>query len=429
MFGLQTSFLRTEDQAMLTANDINTAVWADKMLSLRKRDAYDYHGIETICALVPAYQLTTKVIVANLWWGHRNGVMTKIRRSKKSFVMGKGAQHRYKIAHWTYGKVRRVLDTMIFGGWLEQHIGYRDAVTGEDHATLMRAAPKLAAMFEGLEPEFQMLAEPELVQLHHNGTMLAYIDTKETRRVRVVLHRYNTCIENITLSFKTPSCEVCAASLYLCPKNQKVSERLLPLKKALRSVHSDDLQSGGRLYGVAYQRLSNERRKDILINGEPTVELDYSAQHPSICYTLCGHSVPEDIYEVVGFPRSVTKSMLLMLLNAANEKDAINAWKDQRPSNKHPVPKEYLKRGKELVGKLVEKHKAIDSWFCSNAWRRLQYIDSRIALGVLERMLDASVPVLPIHDSFIAPARHYSVLKEAMDAASQDQIGIRLKIK
>ena len=63
-----------------------------------------------------------------------------------------------------------------------------------------------------------------------------------------------------------------------------------------RSFSRGSFEFGGRFYSEAYgvQQLTKRLRKEIIIDGEETIELDFKALHPSIIYALKGIELDED---------------------------------------------------------------------------------------------------------------------------------------
>jgi hypothetical protein len=53
----------------------------------------------------------------------------------------------------------------------------------------------------------------------------------------------------------------------------------------------------------------------------------------------------------------------------------------------------------------------------------LQYDDSRIIDEILMKMVSKKIPVLPVHDSLIAPAEHDGTLRQVMTEAYQKIMG------
>jgi hypothetical protein len=62
------------------------------------------------------------------------------------------------------------------------------------------------------------------------------------------------------------------------------------------------------------------------------------------------------------------------------------------------------------------KHRAVSDLFFSDAGVRLMRIDSDIAMNTVTSCQIKGIPVLPVHDSFIAPARHAGETAEIMEA-------------
>jgi len=75
------------------------------------------------------------------------------------------------------------------------------------------------------------------------------------------------------------------------------------LQTRLYAVFSDDFQHGGRFYTHekdGYQSLSEEERACIHIDGEPTVELDFSGMQPRLLYSWGGIQYNGDPYVLNG---------------------------------------------------------------------------------------------------------------------------------
>jgi hypothetical protein len=73
-------------------------------------------------------------------------------------------------------------------------------------------------------------------------------------------------------------------------------------------------------------------------------------------------------------------------------------------------------------------HKPIDKFFFSEAWKWLQRIDSEIAEKVMLKLLDHSCTALPIHDSFIVRSSAEGRLREAMNEAFEEVVGVAAKV-
>jgi hypothetical protein len=165
---------------------------------------------------------------------------------------------------------------------------------------------------------------------------------------------------------------------------------------------------GGRAYGP-WQSLPARHRAMMLINGEPTLEPDFVALHPSIAYALRGVQFVGDPYETAEFPRNNGKAAFNIALNAKSYLSARSAI--ARDLNLD------MTTATKLLQAITSKHLAVSDLFFSDAGVRLMRIDSDIALNTVMSCQEKGIPVLPVHDSFITPARHAAQTAEIMEAS------------
>jgi len=169
-----------------------------------------------------------------------------------------------------------------------------------------------------------------------------------------------------------------------------------------------DWSQGGRMYAIGatpYQTAKRAQRKDIIINGEPTVELDIQASHLTILAGL-GHvprftGDPYSIEEVLN--REVVKRWVNMTLSHG---------KRHRTWPKEAV-EDFAKRGVDLrqdfpiktTGDAILRHLPIlmeDGSGVAVGWGELQFRESEVVLATMERLaFEHDVPALPVHDSLI----------------------------
>ena len=76
-----------------------------------------------------------------------------------------------------------------------------------------------------------------------------------------------------------------------------------------------------------------------------------------------------------------------------------------------------------LIEAIKRRHPNISSLFHSDAGIRLQRRDADMVEKIMRRLGSHGIVVLPIHDSFIAAARHEGALKDAMDIVWTQFIG------
>lgn len=179
---------------------------------------------------------------------------------------------------------------------------------------------------------------------------------------------------------------------------------------------SGNWSSGGRIYGGWWMSVSRRLRPAITIDGARVVELDYSALHPRILFNRTGLPLDFDPYVVPGYPedemRALGKRTFARLLNRRQTRSSrrlkIKAGKGDLaslpPGVSFAAYSEVLCRNLEPILPFMGRGIGVE----------LQYQDSLLALSILERMEEAGVPVLPVHDSFIVPEQHENLLRDAM---------------
>ena len=124
----------------------------------------------------------------------------------------------------------------------------------------------------------------------------------------------------------------------------------------------------GRFSGGFWQRVGDKEespyRRNIRINNEPTVELDYSSLHPNILTVEAGLEPLEDVY-TLGYQvdeqfgqeqqRQIIKGLLLNLLNAKTRKLAFSAFRNQKQKG-HPCRKLTDAKLEAFTTALTQKH-------------------------------------------------------------------------
>lgn len=203
---------------------------------------------------------------------------------------------------------------------------------------------------------------------------------------------------------------------------------------------------GGRLYNqgsLQVQHLSESIRKRITIDGEPTVELDFKAFHPSMIYHLEGLISPVDAYDI--FPtdpnraqlRECVKAAFNIFINSANIPEAVHGLTSELFSNQKElgaVLKQHYQSNPQscvalLLKEVYKAHKPVKKWFCQAGWETLQNKDSDIMLLILMNLTKKGIPALPIHDSVIVPAKDAQAAHKVMKIAYKKVMGFDIQIE
>ena len=198
-------------------------------------------------------------------------------------------------------------------------------------------------------------------------------------------------------------------------------------KRLHRVFNQESWKLGGRFYGSEVQNLPKELRKYITLNGEPTVEPDYSCLHLRMLYHLRGLEAPDgDLYDF-GEDRDLNKLVALIVINCEPEHDEVRAvaakFRDKALRNR--LGDEILKHDyiENLISDFKATHAPIAEDFASGAGLKLQYRDSLIMEDLLKHFVGKEVPIIPVHDSLIVTESHADEARQVMNEVYKDHMG------
>lgn len=193
-----------------------------------------------------------------------------------------------------------------------------------------------------------------------------------------------------------------------------------PSQLSLTRIFSGGLfELGGRLY-APIQNYTKQTRKYFYLNGEPTIEIDYSSIHPNMLYHRKGLEFDgDDPYTIEGFDRSAVKLAFNIMLN----RKAVGANKSAAKTiNKEVGCDEEAAEALEAAIKAL--HSPIAHHFNTGVGLTLQRLDSDIALSVIDHFVNTlKRPILCVHDSFIVSVRDTESLILAMEGGYRERLG------
>ena len=178
-------------------------------------------------------------------------------------------------------------------------------------------------------------------------------------------------------------------------------------------------ESGGRLFGGFWQELKKEQRKNIIIDDEEAVSLDYSQMGPRILYGLCGtRPTNEDCYGIPGYERY--RSRIKKVFNAMTfaEKPIIRFPKGVKQMFKEDI------RFQEVSVAIQRYHSGIAHKFFTGIGHYLQYQESQIIIKVLLGLKDLGIHALPIHDAEVVGRSWVDMSKELMEQVFLDMTNV-----
>lgn len=199
-------------------------------------------------------------------------------------------------------------------------------------------------------------------------------------------------------------------------------------KYLYRVFSRGSFQLGGRFYGCDVQNISKRLRSHIIINNQPTVEIDYSSMHLRMLYHLRGLETPDGDLYGFGLSRELNKVVALIIINCEPHQDRLKAISNAFRRNKKlreefgdGIMKHDLIR--KLIADFKSAHALIADDFFSGCGLRLQYMDSMIMEDILKHFVGREVPVIPVHDSLIVPSSFADEAGQVMNEAYKRHMG------
>ena len=354
--------------------------------------------------------------------------------SNNSFKRG-----RYNALHLS-PRIRRVVDVLEANGFLDRVKGSNNRTPGQNgrgnHTTRIKPTAKLEELFSNLTLEREDITfhkDEEVIILRDKdeddpkAKKIDYVDNDETIRMRAEVRAYNKMMLEYFVdvasleqpfyerTYKDNDCRDQVQQIWITQEN----------KFTRRTFSRGRFDLNGRWNGGFWQNLPKVLRRHIWIDGDQTDEWDYSGLHPNILALQMGHEFSGDQYQLdkqvvksirLADQRAVVKSLVLYAINAKNLDACYRAFQTRHPG--------YKKRDlKLLLEAYIDQHPFMADAIGSDKGIELMYLDSQIAAHVIREFVDLRIPILPIHDSFIARLEDIPFLEKAMSAACYTILG------
>ena len=291
--------------------------------------------------------------------------------------------------------------------------------------TRVKSSKKLTRWFETFNVEIQTVMVRNI-----RKAPVAYEDTSETIKWRETLNSYNKllCESNLTVKDYTDDMR---EELGL---NRKVNNSVV------RLFPSTDFDQNGRLYGGWWQyKISSKERKNILINGGETQEIDFTAMSTYITYGKEGIKPPtKDPYALIQLEesadaptqRKLVKDIITMAYNNSTLNSTLSAFTEkhkEKLKQQGMTQKDVRAYGKKLLDAFKALHPKIARYLHTDKKYGLttMFEDSKIAMQVIAYFTERHIPVLSVHDSFIAPHKEVFKLIELMTSLFYKEFGFK----
>lgn len=205
------------------------------------------------------------------------------------------------------------------------------------------------------------------------------------------------------------------------------------LKRVFNNYTDDNYNwdAGGRMYDIdqnGYQKLSEEKRAQMTINGEPVTEIDIEACFLTILLGRLKLPLPNnDMYAIDSIKRPIVKSW--MTISLTNGK-LLNRWPPSALSKlREKFPSAKMPTANQVREAVLEHYPWLKSLSDKGiAWPQLQYTESTIMLSTVKELMSRNIPAYPVHDSLIVPASKAAEAGVVLSNCFHSKVGIRARV-
>lgn len=308
--------------------------------------------------------------------------------------------------------------------------GFNDERTGVSRSPKICWTSKFEIAFEYLNLNLHDFSteRKEIVLRDSEGVEVEFKSTTSIGRLTKQVVRINDMLRSLKLELPLNVNQKQDLILRKCPIDFS--------RNHLSRIFKPDFKSCGRLFGGWYQNVPKEYRPWILINGNPTAELDYSNLHPRMLYAREGVEFQGDIYNIprwdIGY-RPIIKKLLNTGINARTEEKIIQSLFDTtKMSEKIKIiflnlgwlrpefedGKMKLKQdrtdARNLLEDIKQKHQSIKQYFGSGMGVKLQREESDMAVRIMLNLWKKGIGTLCLHDSFVVERQYQQELLNEM---------------
>jgi hypothetical protein len=380
-------------------------------------------GIAEVAGLKPANaaeEFVTDTFLTSLGYAGESEKALSFSRHRGHYT----GRSRYRKPVFTYANAMRSAAKIVGAGLAVEN---RTKPGHRGWQSTLIPTPAFTSLWSHLtaqsEPTFDTKAETIILRSRgEEPKPLEYADGRKTREMRAAMEPVNEMLRSLRLhvpdAIKIRKGVLMFERLDYDQHDRPVVKRshVRVSNMAARRIFAPDFSHHGRCY-CAPQNIPSDARANMLINGEPCVELDYSAMHPTLAYNIAGIRMERDPYDVgnaysAADPKRTRKHIKLGLLIVLNAKDTASAVRALALHGRDlGITHE---KAKVIVSIILDRHDAIRGMLCNDWGIRLMNIDATIMMAAMSTLVDQGIPAIPVHDSIVLPARFEGQAREEM---------------
>jgi hypothetical protein len=181
------------------------------------------------------------------------------------------------------------------------------------------------------------------------------------------------------------------------------------------------------LFGGFWQNMKAERRReDLLISGEPGIELDYGQMALRLLYARVGAEPPSgDLYDIPELTAKLSpweniRDGIKKVINAALSND--QQQKRMPQGTRQLFPRRF--RYSDIIEPIKRHHHAVADHFFTGVGVELMRAESDLMVALLLDLKDQGIVALPIHDAVVVPDGSLEASKETMARVFRTRTGL-----
>ena len=395
-----------------------------------------------------------KVLLLDVYvaWLDDHDMSVGVSRTHQDYKVGS----RYN-ALFISDKIVEVLNACLEVGLLEQHLGSEASAK----VTRVWASPRLIDYFKtakfseyliGLTDDRECIIlnqqdadgdpdeSPQRYKKKRKAKPVEYEDTDSPIIIpaRQILTQYNRLLHDTFIDLRSAEDPYVERQQFNKDKGHWETRQisLRQNNKFVRRIfYRGSWELGGRYHGGWWQQIPSELRHHIMINDEPTQEVDFSGFHIALSYALEGLVAPADPYRLKSVlngltaeqQRSDVKQLALTAINARHRTSAFNAFRaNKNADNPTARPISYTNAMlDQLLEEFLEINRPIEQYVCTDKGVELMALDGRITTHIIEHFTDKNIPVLTIHDSYVIQMQYEMELISVMQEAGRRETGLK----
>jgi hypothetical protein len=224
------------------------------------------------------------------------------------------------------------------------------------------------------------------------GKVIRYEETPLTRQYRDEMEQINAFLREADICYHG---------------NKDIDDSRVELK---RIFNNGSFEEGGRLYGGFWISMKSEDLRDVTIDDEWVVALDYGQMAVRLAYSLAKAPIHfEDGYLMPRreWAREATKKLINIMLNSPDAKN----WSVTKKVRDYYKDQDVQKR---LIEEIKSFHKPIEHLFGKPNGMKFMFLESEILIDVLLELNSQGIVALPIHDGLLVKPSKQDIAKQVM---------------